>query len=123
MPELSRAIGRVALVGLVLNVVIGSSVFGLPSVSEDSQASAPTEATMPASVRTRPSPVRGWDATGREEDARGVLLSPIIQIPVGGWLPARTGPERGRPGHADNGRGMCWSARLDSLRSIENPSS
>ena len=32
MPELSRAIGRVALVGLVLNVVIGSSVFGLPSV-------------------------------------------------------------------------------------------
>jgi amino acid transporter len=32
MPDLSRAIGRVALVGLVLNVVIGSSVFGLPSV-------------------------------------------------------------------------------------------
>ena len=29
---LSRAIGRVALVGLVLNVVIGSSVFGLPAV-------------------------------------------------------------------------------------------
>jgi basic amino acid/polyamine antiporter, APA family len=32
MPGLSRAIGRVALVGLVLNVVIGSSVFGLPAV-------------------------------------------------------------------------------------------
>jgi amino acid transporter len=32
MSDLSRAIGRVALVGLVLNVVVGSSVFGLPSV-------------------------------------------------------------------------------------------
>jgi len=32
MPNLTRAIGRVPLVGLVLNVVIGSSVFGLPSV-------------------------------------------------------------------------------------------
>ena len=32
MSNLSRAIGRLALVGLVLNVVIGSSVFGLPSV-------------------------------------------------------------------------------------------
>ena len=32
MSNLSRAIGRVALVGLVLNVVIGSSVFGLPSI-------------------------------------------------------------------------------------------
>ncbi len=32
MSNLPRAIGRVALVGLVLNVVIGSSVFGLPAV-------------------------------------------------------------------------------------------
>ncbi len=31
-PGLTRAIGRFALVGLVLNSVIGSSVFGLPSV-------------------------------------------------------------------------------------------
>ena len=31
-PSLNRAIGRLALVGLVLNSVIGSSVFGLPSV-------------------------------------------------------------------------------------------
>lgn len=31
-PGLHRAIGRLALVGLVLNSVIGSSVFGLPSV-------------------------------------------------------------------------------------------
>jgi APA family basic amino acid/polyamine antiporter len=31
-PPLSQAIGRLALIGLVLNAVIGSSVFGLPSV-------------------------------------------------------------------------------------------
>ncbi len=31
-PSLNRAIGRLALIGLVLNSVIGSSVFGLPSV-------------------------------------------------------------------------------------------
>jgi hypothetical protein len=55
-------------------------MLGLPSVKADSQALPPRTAAKPIRERVTPSPVRG------DEDARGVLLNPIIQIPVGGWV-------------------------------------
>jgi hypothetical protein len=81
-----------------------SNMLAFPSARAESQALAPSSAARPATHEVTPSPVRGAlpdgfrdnrlldnllgeTVAGGEEDTRGVLLNPVIHLPVGSGFP------------------------------------
>src|SRR5688572_12860793 len=109
------------------------SMLGVPSLRADSHP-VPSAKATPATDRATARPVRGWSARDGaakdlEEDARWVLLSPII-LKYLWWAGDRcalshshSGPRHGRLREVRDSETRWREARLDSLRVIENPSS